>query len=299
MDEWKVGDPADWGDSVGVPDIPYMGYLDDDDEGDGYCPPSTPQKSRAQTLLEEAWSLRNQGRYHDALDAINEALRQGKPTNEFYNIKAIILEDMGEYGDALRNYNRSLDMGGSQTVKNNKARLLQNIAYKEQAYNDLEKALRHINEALTISDDENDRKEFLRTKGYLLFELGRKVDSKICHYLADGKYEKVELTEKRARILNESSDTFICIAGTRFYDRERLLTAGTRVELVREPDNVYDPDAIRIEIRGETVGYVANSNSTLISEVKSASEIKDIIKDDQKATIMFKFLDEYIVARLI
>ena len=34
MRDWEVGDPADWGDNVGVPDMPYMGYLreDEDDE---------------------------------------------------------------------------------------------------------------------------------------------------------------------------------------------------------------------------------------------------------------------------
>lgn len=32
MDEWKVGDPADWGDHVGVPDTRYMDYLKEDDE---------------------------------------------------------------------------------------------------------------------------------------------------------------------------------------------------------------------------------------------------------------------------
>ena len=37
MDKWNVGDPSDWGDSIGVPDKAYMGYLnggnDDDYEG--------------------------------------------------------------------------------------------------------------------------------------------------------------------------------------------------------------------------------------------------------------------------
>lgn len=32
MDEWKAGDPADWGDHVGVPDTRYMGYLKDNED---------------------------------------------------------------------------------------------------------------------------------------------------------------------------------------------------------------------------------------------------------------------------
>ena len=34
MDEWHVGDPADWGDHVGVPDIPYMGYINNEDDNE-------------------------------------------------------------------------------------------------------------------------------------------------------------------------------------------------------------------------------------------------------------------------
>ena len=69
--------------------------------------------------------------------------------------------------------------------------------------------------------------------------------------------------------------------------------------LIREPDNEHDPDAIRVDINGKPVGYVANSKWTLIDEAKSATEIKDIIKDDQKAKIMFVYLDEYYLAKLI
>ena len=32
MREWQVGDPVGYGNDIGVPDIPYMGYLKDNDE---------------------------------------------------------------------------------------------------------------------------------------------------------------------------------------------------------------------------------------------------------------------------
>ena len=56
MDEWHVGDPADWGDHVGVPDIPYMGYLQDDDEEQ-----KPGRVSKAHQLRVEAWALRENG----------------------------------------------------------------------------------------------------------------------------------------------------------------------------------------------------------------------------------------------
>lgn len=32
MDKWTPGDPADWGDGLCAPDLPYMGYLKEDDD---------------------------------------------------------------------------------------------------------------------------------------------------------------------------------------------------------------------------------------------------------------------------
>jgi hypothetical protein len=77
------------------------------------------------------------------------------------------------------------------------------------------------------------------------------------------------------------------------------LTAGVKVDLVREPTNEYDPDAIRVEVDGNTVGYVANSSYTLIDRAKSATDIKNIVKEDQKAEILFVYIDEYTIAKLI
>ena len=50
---------------------------------------------------------------------------------------------------------------------------------------------------------------------------------------------------------------------------------------------------------GQKIGYVANSDYTLIDEVKSASKIKNLIKDDSQAKILFIYLDEYIIAKLL
>ena len=47
------------------------------------------------------------------------------------------------------------------------------------------------------------------------------------------------------------------------------------------------------------VGYVANSDYTLIEEVKSASDIKNIMNNEQKAEILFDYIGEYTIAKLI
>ena len=108
--------------------------------------------------------------------------------------------------------------------------------------------------------------------------------------------ERVEEQEKQ---LKNTTDTLICIAGTRFYHDHKPLNDGETVDLIRESENEHDPDAIRVEIEGKTAGYVANSSNTLIGEAKSASEIREMIEERAKAKIMFTYIDRYVIAKLI
>ncbi|MBE6507892.1 MAG: tetratricopeptide repeat protein [Methanobrevibacter sp.] len=298
MDEWKVGDPADWGDSVGVPDIPYMGYMDDDEDNDDFRKGS--RKSRAERLCDEAWDLWQKGQYRDALESINAAIHDNNQNPEFYNVRAIIRQDLHQYEDSLNDYNKSLRMQGSQVVRNNKAHLLYLMSNEEKLFTgNFERGLELINDALKLTDDDFDRKTFLRRKGEFLDKLGRKLDSAICFLLASESYDLIDEVERQTKILKDSNETFICIAGTEFFKKDKPLSEGMVVSLVRESDNEHDPDAILVRHEGKPVGYVANSSYTLIDEAKSASEIKDTIKDCQKAKILFTYLAEYIVAKLI
>ena len=47
-----------------------------------------------------------------------------------------------------------------------------------------------------------------------------------------------------------------------------------KVKLVKEPDNEYDKEAIRVETKGlGKIGYVANSPYTVLGESKSAANL--------------------------
>lgn len=72
---------------------------------------------------------------------------------------------------------------------------------------------------------------------------------------------------------------------------------GTVVDLIREEDNPHDVNAIRVEINGETVGYVANSRYTLIKEVSSATDIRN--SDSAQAMVEFVLFIEWVIAKLI
>ena len=81
---------------------------------------------------------------------------------------------------------------------------------------------------------------------------------------------------------------------------EKALKIEGIVKLVKEPDNKYDTEAIYCEMRHfGKIGYVANSDYTLIEEVKSASDIKNVMNNEQKAEILFDYIGEYTIAKLI
>ena len=68
---------------------------------------------------------------------------------------------------------------------------------------------------------------------------------------------------QHARLLIQDSP----LAGFRYHAGHRVwqdLAVGDRLELIREPDNRFDPNAVRIEWYGEKLGYVPRKeNATL------------------------------------
>ena len=147
MDEWHVGDPPDWGDSVGVPDIPYMGYIKDNEDE----PPEIPQdnNNQADILGKEAWKLYMDYRDEEAFDLINEALSYNKRHSRNWNRKGIISESLGEYELSLYCYRKSLNLKKSTIVIENKARMIKDwVSILCDEKKDLENAMNLINEAI-------------------------------------------------------------------------------------------------------------------------------------------------------
>ena len=70
------------------------------------------------------------------------------------------------------------------------------------------------------------------------------------------------------------------------------------IKLVKEPDNKYDTEAIRVELEGlGKLGYVANSIGTVLGESLSAGRIYDRIgkKTEGKVVIV---TDHGVVCKL-
>ena len=153
-----------------------------------------------------------------------------------------------------------------------------------------------INEALKILPDDCDNGPYLNVKGDILDQLGDPVKARICRALAYKSYDEVNEVEKQLKKL-KSAGTYINITGVHYYQGFTPFKEGTVVDLIKEPDNQHDPFAIRVEVNGETVGYVANNRYTLIKEVKSATDIKD--SNATQAKVQFILFREWVIAKLI
>ena len=77
------------------------------------------------------------------------------------------------------------------------------------------------------------------------------------------------------------------ITGMNFYQNGVILTPGKPLELVKEPDNEFDKDAIAVYAEGKKIGFVANKNYTKFELTSSASQLQDEIENVAKAEYLF------------
>lgn len=81
---------------------------------------------------------------------------------------------------------------------------------------------------------------------------------------------------------------YITVTGTNHYLGDAFLEEGTRVLLIKDPDNQYDHEAIRVEMEGlGKIGYVANSTYTVLGESFSAGRLYDKIGDKAVAKVKY------------
>ena len=84
------------------------------------------------------------------------------------------------------------------------------------------------------------------------------------------------------------SEIYFTIAGTNHWHGQEFMEPGMKVQLVKEPDNEVDSEAIKVMMPGiGQIGYVANSPYTVIGESMSAGRIYDKIGDEAEGDIMY------------
>ena len=84
------------------------------------------------------------------------------------------------------------------------------------------------------------------------------------------------------------SKTYITLTGTQYYHGKDFLKPGMRVQLVKEPDNKYDKEAIVVRLEGlGDIGHVANSVHTVVGESISAGHLYDRIGKKAYAKVLY------------
>lgn len=268
-------------------------YIDFDDKTDD----STHQAKFKVSKTSKIEHLINQKDYEKALTHIDKILENDKDFSN-WNLKGIILNNLKEYEKSIECFDNALSLCDCQEIRLNKAKCLYDFSkvtfFPEGNY---DKSLILIDDALDILPESEDPSEFYFLKAEILEGMENLVEAQKAYLIAYNEFDRLKELENQIDYLNNTSDILIIIAGTGFYNFTPK--SGIVVDLIRDLENEHDPDAIAVFFNEKIAGYVANSDYTLIEEVKSASDIKKSINENQKAEILFDFLGEYTVARLI
>ena len=85
-----------------------------------------------------------------------------------------------------------------------------------------------------------------------------------------------------------SKKTYFTLTGTQYFQGKDFLEKDMKVRLIKDPDNDYDKEAIKVELEGlGQIGHVANSPYTVVGESYSAGRLYDIIGDEAEGTIVY------------
>lgn len=236
-------------------------------------------------------------RFSEALSEINRLLKTDYNYSNL-NIKGIILESLGEFEESIECFDNALELHQSDDIKLNKANCLYEwakVTFFPQA--DYDNALRLIDCGIENIPDGEDPSEFYFLKAEILEGLDQLVEAHKCYLTAYKEFDRLKEFEAQCDYLNSTSDTLINIVGSDFYNFTPQ--TGDVLSLVKDEDNEHDRDAVAVVDKGKIVGYVANNHYTLIDEVKSASDIRNMIVDGQKVEVLFIYLGEYVIAKLL
>lgn len=82
------------------------------------------------------------------------------------------------------------------------------------------------------------------------------------------------------------SKVYFTITGLNHYYGSEIFEKDMEVKLIKEPDNMFDKEAIKVEVTGlGKVGYVANSTHTVMGESLSAGRMYDKIGKKARAKV--------------
>ena len=81
---------------------------------------------------------------------------------------------------------------------------------------------------------------------------------------------------------------YFTLTGTQYFHGKDFLEKDMKVSLVKDPDNDYDKEAIKVELEGlGQIGHVANSPYTIVGDSHSAGRLYDKIGDTAEGKILY------------
>ena len=81
---------------------------------------------------------------------------------------------------------------------------------------------------------------------------------------------------------------YFTVTGTNYYYGNEYFKPEMKLQLIKEPDNKADKEAIRVELEGlGKVGYVANSSHSVIGNSYSAGRLYDKIGDSAEGKVLY------------
>ena len=92
--------------------------------------------------------------------------------------------------------------------------------------------------------------------------------------------------------MSKKKKIYFTITGMNYFQGQNFLKEGMKVELVKEPGNPYDKEAILVSMPGiGNIGHVANSSRTVKGDSYSAGRLYDLFK--KKAVGKVKYVLDY------
>lgn len=97
----------------------------------------------------------------------------------------------------------------------------------------------------------------------------------------------------------KEKDLYFTVNGVNIFNGIKPFKIGSLIKLVKEPENSYDAEAIRVELRyAGPSGYVANSVKTVAKGTYSAGRLYDKILDEDYGRVIF-ILGDSMIAKIL
>ena len=138
----------------------------------------------------------------------------------------------------------------------------------------------------------NYKKEDSSHKKRILKEIDNK-ERKIPQIRKDKKSDSK--SEINKLLENHKNDVLVTIAA---FNKTNLFKKGSIFNIVKEPDNPHDMEAIAVKSDNKTVAYVANSVHTVVKGTMSAGRLYDKIENVAKAKVIFVDRNK-IIAKIV